>query len=138
LIIHVGLPFAGSNPDRDQNLFPSFRFTFQNSLTQNIGLGYNFGAEWNGYDNQPAWLYTFSPNFNIGKKWYAYVEAFGFYEEDLWQHNLDAGVAFYITNNTKLDMSGGIGLGNNTMKNYVALGFSFRVPLKEKYRLSTK
>lgn len=127
LIVHIGLPFAGSKPDKNQNLFPSFRFTCQNSLTENIGLGYNLGAEWDGYDNKPAWLYTFSPNFNIGKKWYAYVEAFGFYEENSWQHNLDGGIAYYISNDTKLDLSGGFGLGSSLLKNYFALGFSFRL-----------
>jgi len=127
LIVHVGLPFAGSNPDKDQHLFPSFRFTCQNSLTENIGLGYNLGAAWNGYDNKAAWLYTFSPNFNIGKKWYAYVEVFGFYEVDSWQHNLDGGIAYYITDNTKLDFSGGFGLGSSFLRNYFSLGFSFRL-----------
>ena len=127
LIVHVGLPFAGSHPDKDQNLFPSFRFTCQHSLTENIGLGYNLGSEWNGYDNKPAWLYTFSPNLSIGEKWYAYIEAFGFYEVNSWQHNLGGGTAYYITNNTKLDLSGGFGLGSSLLKNYFSLGFSFRV-----------
>lgn len=127
LIVHVGLPFAGSNVDRDQNLFPSFRFTCQNSITEKIGLGYNLGAEWNGYDNKPAWLYTFSPNFSIGKKWYAYVEAFGFYEQKSWQHNLDGGFAYYVSNDTKFDLSGGFGIGSTLLKNYFALGFSFRL-----------
>lgn len=127
LIAHVGLPFAGSNVDRTQRLFPSFRFTCQNSITEKIGLGYNVGAEWDGYHNQPAWLYTFSPNFSIGKKWYAYVEAFGFCEQKLWQHNLDGGIAYYISNDTKIDLSGGFGVGRSILKNYFAIGFSFRV-----------
>jgi hypothetical protein len=127
LIVHLGLPFSGSNVDNDQHLFPSFRFTLQNSLTDNIGIGYNLGAEWNGYDNKPAWLYTFSPNFNIGKKWYAYVEAFGFYEANAWQHNFDAGIAYYLSNDTKADLSGGFGLGSSLLKNYFSLGFSFRL-----------
>lgn len=127
LIVHVGLPFAGTNVDKHQNLFPSFRFTFQNSLTETIGLGYNLGAEWNGYDNGPAWLYTFSPNFNIGKKWYAYIEAFGFYEQRSWQHNLDAGLAYYTSRDAKVDLSGGFGLGPSLLKNYFSLGFSVRL-----------
>lgn len=52
LIVHVGLPFVESSPDKDQYLIPSFRFAFQNSLTKSIGLGYNLGAEWNGYSKQ--------------------------------------------------------------------------------------
>lgn len=127
LIIHVGLPFAGSNFDRTQHLFPSFRFTCQNSLSEKIGIGYNLGAEWNGYDNRPAWLYTFSPNFSIGRNWYTYLEAFGFYEERSWQHNIDGGIAYYLSDDAKIDLSGGFGIGSSFLKNYFSFGFSFRL-----------
>jgi len=137
LIAHVVLPFAASNPNKEQKMFPSFRFTCQNSITENIGLGYNFGSEWDGYENKAVWLYTFSPSFSIGKRWYAYVELFGF-KEETWENAFDGGIAYYISNDTKLDLSAGVGLGNNPLKNYVALGFSFRIPLKENYRLTKK
>lgn len=137
LIAHLGLPFASSSPDKEQDLFPSYRFTFQNTISDVVGLGYNLGSEWDGYENKTVWLYTFSPNFTIGEKWYAYVEVFGF-KEDKWEHAVDGGIAYYISKDTKLDLSGGFGLGNNPLKNYVALGFSFRIPFGEKYRLGTK
>jgi hypothetical protein len=137
LISHLGLPFAASNPDKEQNLFPSYRFTFQHTVSDVVGLGYNIGSEWDGYENKTTWLYTFSPSFNIGKRWYGYVELFGF-NEGGWQHALDGGLAYYISNDTKLDLSGGFGLGDNPLKNYLALGLSFRIPTKEKYRLATK
>jgi hypothetical protein len=137
LIAHLGLPFAASNPDKEQNLFPSYRFTFQHTISKTVGLGYNIGSEWDGYEDRTIWLYTFSPNFNIGERWYGYVELFGFKEEK-WQHAVDGGIAYYISKDTKLDLSGGFGLGNNPLKNYIALGFSFRIPFNEKYRLGAK
>ncbi|HWJ91323.1 MAG TPA: transporter [Flavisolibacter sp.] len=125
---HLGLPFTGSNFNRSQNIFPSFRFTFQHTLSDHVGLGYNAGAEWDGFNNQPVWVYTFAPGFNIGKRWYSYVEAFGFLTTGQKpQHNLDGGVAYYISNSTKLDVSGGIGLGSNPLRNYFAIGASFRI-----------
>lgn len=127
LIVHIGLPFAASNYDKQQNLFPSFRFTCSHTITKNIGLGYNLGADWDGYEKSPAWLYTFSPNVTFGKRWYAYVEAFGFYERRNWENVLDGGLAFYLNNDSKLDISGGIGLGSSLLKNYFSLGFSFRL-----------
>jgi hypothetical protein len=135
LIVHLGLPFMATHPDGNQELFPSFRFTLQNTLTEKIGLGYNVGSEWNGYENKAIWLYTFSPNFTIGERWYSYIEIFGFREEG-WQHAIDGGVAYYLSNDVKLDLSAGVGLKDNPLRNYVALGFSFRVPISSKYRLS--
>ena len=132
LIVHAGLPFTSTDYDGRQKCFTSFRFTMQNSLFSNIGIGYNLGAEWDGYSNAPAWIYTLSPNLNIGKKWYAYVEAFGFFKHNQCaQHNLDGGLAFYSSSNTKIDVSAGTGLGASLLKNYVAVGFSFRFPVKE-------
>jgi len=127
LIVHLGLPFATSNYDKHQNLFPSFRFTCSHTITEKIGIGYNAGAEWDGYNNKPAWLYTLSPNFSIGKRWYSYVEAFGFYHTDSWEHNIDGGLAYYLSNDAKIDLSGGFGLGSSILKNYLSLGFSFRL-----------
>jgi hypothetical protein len=127
LIVHLGLPFAASTYDKQQDLFPSFRFTCQHSITKAVGLGYNVGAAWDGYSRNPAWLYTFSPNFSIGKRWYAYVEAFGFFEASSFQHNLDAGLAYYLNNDAKMDLSAGAGLGSSLLKNYISLGFSFRL-----------
>jgi hypothetical protein len=137
LIAHLGMPFIANHPDKNQNLFPSYRFTFQHTINDVVGLGYNIGSQWDGYKDHTVWLYTLSPNFSIGEKWYAYVELFGFKEEN-WEHAFDGGIAYYVSPDTKLDISGGFGLGNNPLKNYVALGFSFRIPFNEKYRLGAK
>jgi hypothetical protein len=131
LIAHLGLPFAASHPDKKQTIFPSYRFSFQHTISEVVGLGYNIGSEWDGYENRAVWLYTLAPGFNIGKKWYGYIEVFGFREAG-WQHAVDGGIAYYTSENTKLDLSGGFGLGNNPLENYIALGFSFRIPLTKR------
>jgi hypothetical protein len=129
-IAHVGMPFLGSRPFRTPHLSPSFRFTMQNSLTNAIALGYNVGAEWNGISTTPSWLYTFAPGFNLGERWYAYVEAFGYITKgEMPQHNFDGGITYFLSNNAKLDVSGGVGLSPESFKNYVAVGFSFRIPV---------
>jgi len=141
LLAHVGSSFRGSGPEA-WPYYSVFRISCQHSITENIGLGYNVGAA--KEEEGSVLLYTFSPNLNFGKRWYSYVEAFGFRSinstpgEPRWQHALDAGLAYYLSNDTKLDLSGGVGLGDNTMKNYFAIGFSFRIPVKEKYRLPGK
>ena len=128
LIIHLGLPFVASKSFRANHLAPAFRFTMQHSLTRSIGLGYNLGAEWDGFTKTPAWIYTLSTGFNLGEKWYSYLELFGFIEKDLLpQHNADAGIAYWINNNLKVDISGGFGISEASPKNYMAIGFSVRI-----------
>jgi hypothetical protein len=131
LIIHLGSSFRGTGP-AVWPYYSSFRVTFQHSLTKKISLGYNLGAA--KEEDGSALLYTFSPSINIGKRWYSYVEAFGSRsigstasnDKTPWEHAVDAGVAYYLTNDMKLDISAGLGLANNSMRNYMAAGFSFR------------
>lgn len=130
LIAHVGLPFLSSKIYRTLHLAPSFRFTMQNTVSDKIAIGYNLGAEWDGFSATPTWLYTIAPGFSLGEKWYTYLEAFGYIARNQKpQHSIDAGVAYFINNNLKLDASTGLGLSKEAPDHYVSLGFSFRLPL---------
>jgi len=125
---HLGIPMLASSSFKGDHPAPSFRFTMQKTINPQVGIGANAGAAWDGIQSTPLWLYTLSPGFNIGKKWYMYAEIFGFIlKEELPQHNLDGGIAFYLTNDLKLDISGGFGISKASPKNYVALGCSFRM-----------
>ncbi len=130
LIAHLALPQVASTKFHAEKLAPNFVFTLQNTITKSIALGYNVGAEWDGFSNTPSWIYRISPGFNIGKKWYAYAEAFGFLQKnESANHNVDGGIAYYLNNNLKFDLSAGKGLSDISMDYYVAVGFSFRFSL---------
>jgi len=132
LIFHAGLPKAARKEFQLTQWAPNFRFAMQHALSNSIGLGYNVGAEWDGMSNTPYWVYTIAPGFNIGKNWYGYVEAFGSVRQnDKPQHGFDAGVACYFSDDTKIDLSGGVGLNKESFDNYVAVGFSFRFNTKK-------
>jgi hypothetical protein len=127
LLTHVGIPFLSGAKGKISHAAPSFRFAMVNPISKMISLGYNLGAEWNGESSAPSWIYTFSPGFELGKKCYGYVESYGFITKgDSPDNNLDAGFAYLISNDMQLDLSGGIGLSAHSLKNYIAIGFSFR------------
>lgn len=127
LIFHFALPKLAAKNFRVKKVAPNFRFTLQNSLTETIGLGYNLGAEWDGFSSNPTWIYTFAPGFNISPKWYGYVEAFGFIAKgENAQHSVDGGIAWYATNNLKFDLSGGVGISAAAPDSYGSLGVSWR------------
>jgi len=133
-IFHTAIPKAASKKFQQTNWAPNFRFTMQNSLSEVISLGYNLGMEWYGEEGtKPSFIYTFAPGFNLSEKWYAYIEIFGFINPDNHpQHSIDGGIAYNFSNNTKIDLSGGFGITKNTsLKDYIAIGFSFRLPLKK-------
>lgn len=127
LIFHTGIPSLGSKVFRTPRWSPNFRFTMQHTLGEQTSLGYNLGAEWNGVNNQATWIYTIAPGMNIGKSWYAYVEAFGsIIRGEKPAHAVDGGIAYYVSDDVKLDISAGLGLSDQAIDNYVAVGLSFR------------
>ena len=131
LLFHVAPAKLGSRKFHTEKWAPDFRFTFQTSLSENVGLGYNLGAEWDGESNIPYWVYTFAPGFNLGQKWYGYIEAFGaFRKHEMPQHYIDGGLAYYTSDNSKIDISSGFGLTENATDWYGAIGFSFRFRLR--------
>ncbi len=133
LIFHIAAPKIASKKFHSAKWAPNFRFVMQNTLTENIGLGYNLGAEWDGENNTPYWIYTFAPGFIIGKNWYGYVEAFGSVRKnEKPQHAVDGGLAYYFSPDSKIDFSAGFGLSEEAVDHYVAVGYSFRFSTKKK------
>ncbi|MBL0202021.1 MAG: transporter [Chitinophagaceae bacterium] len=127
LIFHVGIPKLASGYFQVDHLAPNFRFTMQHSLTKKIGLGYNVGAEWDGVSKEATWIYTFAPGINLSKKWYGYIEAFGFIsKKNNPEHSLDGGIAYYINPDFKIDLSSGFGISKAAPDWYIAVGGSFR------------
>jgi hypothetical protein len=105
----------------------NFRFTLQHTLSQKVAIGYNLGMEWDRFDKDPAYVYTLTTGFNLGEKWYAYIEAFGsLWKNESPEHSVDSGVAYYISDDLKLDISSGFGINKKAQDNYVAIGASFR------------
>lgn len=126
-IFHVAIPNLASKAYDIRLLAPNFRFTLQNTLSKKFGIGYNLGAEWNGENSKPDYVYTFSPGFTFNDKWYSYIEAFGAVKGDeAPEHNIDGGIAYNITRNCKVDISSGFGITTPAPDWYIALGISAR------------
>jgi hypothetical protein len=132
-IFHVAPSKFGNKKFHTDKWAPNFRFTMNHTLSETVGLGYNIGAEWDGFSNIPSWVYTIAPGFNIGKNWYAYVEAFGaITKNESPAHGLDAGFAYYFSDNCKIDISSGVGISEAATDWYGAIGYSFRFNTKKK------
>ncbi|MGV3527283.1 MAG: transporter [Flavisolibacter sp.] len=127
VIVHFGLPFIASDSFRNKPVYFAARLTFQNSITENFGIGYNLGVH-TGRGEATHFFYSLAPGLDIGRRWYAYLESFGSLYRNYAEHFADAGLAYYLTDNSKVDISAGTQVGSAEKAHYVALGFSFRLP----------
>jgi hypothetical protein len=132
-LFHFAIPGFASKANNIDLLAPNFRFTMQNSLAKNFAIGYNFGAEWDGENTSPGYVYTLSPGLTFADNWYGYIEVFGVLKKNnLPQHSIDGGLAYNVTNNLKLDISSGFGISTAAPRWYIATGVSKRFNLNKK------
>lgn len=125
---HISLPNAASTIYKTDYTATEFRFTMQHTLSKKLSLGYNLGAEWDGFTAEPTFIYTLTTGYPISEKMGSYIELFGFApQKDVANHNFDGGVTYLINNNFMLDLSAGFGITDNAPDHYIALGFSFRI-----------
>lgn len=110
---------------------PSFRFTFQNSISENLSLGYNLGMEWNP-EMQETYLYTITLGKSFNEKFGGYVEFYGFISPfSPSDHRFDGGITYLVNKDFIIDFSGGIGLSAISSNYFFALGVSHRFNLKK-------
>ncbi len=101
-------------------------FTMQNDFNERSGIGYNIGTDMHSNGSFEG-IYRVAPNVLIGKRGYAYVEVFGrFPASEFADHSYDAGFAYYVNDDLKLDISAGQSF-LHPEDQYIAIGLSFRL-----------
>ncbi|MBL0146748.1 MAG: transporter [Chitinophagaceae bacterium] len=106
----------------------NFRLAMQHTLSEKVEVGYNIGMEWEYFRYfKTAYTYTLSPKFTINEKWLAYIELFGYiWKKEKPENSIDAGFAYFINDNFKLDASAGFGINKKAPDNFFSIGASFR------------
>jgi hypothetical protein len=128
-ISHLAIPKLSSKQYSTTYYAPNFRFTMLHTLSEDITLSYNIGAEWDGENPQPVFIYTLAPAYSFTDKLGAYIELYGFAPQiDRADHRTDGGVTYLIRNNIQIDVSAGCRVTENAPEYYGALGLSVRWP----------
>lgn len=130
LLVQAAVPKVASKKLQAKYLAPEIRLLFENDLSDNVQLGYNLGAEWDGESAEPVSVYTCSSDFVLSDKLETFIEVFGFMpQKDRSNHWVDGGFKYLINQNIQVDISGGYELtSNNHYHGYFeSLGFSFRI-----------
>jgi hypothetical protein len=121
---------ATANKDlKPSYVAPALRMAFAHTLSENLSLGYNLGAEWNGEMPNAGYYYSVALGIGLTSQLGAFVESYGtMYEEFKPEHKADAGLTWMLNKNFQLDVSGGIGLSDISPDYFVSFGLSYRIP----------
>ncbi|WP_170234218.1 transporter [Segetibacter aerophilus] len=127
IVGQIGIPKFASPDHKIDKAYNRVRLLFENKLSEKLKLNYNVGSEWDSEDQEQNWMYSFTPEFEISDKWESYVEVYGFAKKGKTPEDVfDAGIAYFVSKNSKLDLSGGVGLNEESPHYFVAAGISFR------------
>jgi hypothetical protein len=128
-ISHISIPNASTQKFSTSYFAPNFRFTMLHTLSDRLTLSYNLGAEWDGENPEPIFIYTLAPAYSFTDRLGAYIELYGFApQQQRADHRADGGIFYLVKNNIQLDVSGGFRITENAPEYYGALGFSIRLP----------
>lgn len=125
---HVVLP-TGTKEVSFEKLGTINKLSVSHVLTDNIGLGYNLGYNYFGYENGFI-TYSLVLGIAVTERVGMYLEPYGsvgIFDEHL--ANFDAGITYLVKDNFQLDFSFGTGI-NYTM-NYLSAGFSWNIAPKK-------
>ncbi len=125
---HLLLPDLASKDFKADYYATEFRLTMQHTLSDKIDLGYNLGAQWDGFSPEPTFIYTLTTGFELSEKTSIFAEIYGFApQHDKADHRFDTGLTYLISDNMAVDFSGGFGITDNAPDYFVSGGFSFRI-----------
>jgi len=128
LLTDFGIPTLASEAFKADKVFPVVRLLFINAISEKIKLAYNIGSEWDGFSSTPQWIYSFSPELEVGDKWEFFIELFGQIKKgEHPQHHFDGGLAYFISSNIKWDIYAGTGISPHAMDYIISSGISFQL-----------
>jgi hypothetical protein len=70
----IFFPFTATNVYKPRSKGGEAKFSFSHSLSRNLSLGYNLGAEWDGETTDPYYSYSLALGINLSEKWGSYIE----------------------------------------------------------------
>ena len=128
-IINFSIPSLTTENLNNDYVGTSINLALQNSLTDDISAGCNFGGVWAGDTPEPSFFYTLTLGYEISQRLSGFAEVFGFMpEKSQANHVFDFGFSFLALNNLAFDASAGFGLTENSPDYFVNGGFSLRLP----------
>lgn len=116
-----------SDYNREKHSVGELMFNLQNDFSEDFGIGYNIGPEFHS-DGSAELIYRITPGWNLGEKGFFYAELFGRKAKAASEVWADAGLARYLDEDLKVDLSAGVNL-QGQRKYYAALGVSWRLRL---------
>lgn len=104
----------------------NFRFAMLHTISKAFDLNYNIGMQWPRFGGAYQYIYTLAPKIHFNEDWHAFVELYGFIENDYApQHFVDGGLSYFLNDQIMVDASAGISIKRDRPIKFFGVGFSY-------------
>lgn len=109
---NLASPHIGSKAYRPDHLAPQLYLLFQNDVTDWFNIGYNIGAEWDGFIAEPTTFAAVCLGFAITDDLGCFVESYNYFTTESSEYLMDLGLTWIVSPRVQLDVSAAISLTN--------------------------
>ncbi len=108
---------------------PSSKFNIMaaKTLTDQLSLTANLGADFDGNSNSHDGFYTLNLVLSVNEALSVFFENYGYFNGDYFDTYFDFGAGYVLNNNLQLDVLGGFGYNDNLFQYFVSGGISYRI-----------
>lgn len=125
--VHGLLKFPAWRAEQaNQSMAPRFTFLFSYDPSKAITLTSNIGIDYSGNGSQHSWLYSFKSAFQLSPKVGSFIEMYGSYITPSAFHHLDMGLYYFVSDDFRLDVQGGMGVLKKQYESFFSIGFAYR------------
>ena len=129
LLLGVTLPFKENSEFQSEYIGMAFRFAMQNTLSKRFSLSYNLGGLFGADSPGATGFYSVSFGAVLVKRLTGFIELYGFLpEKSSPDHRFDGGFTYLVMKNLQADVSGGLGISEESPDYFLGLGLSWRLP----------
>ena len=104
------LPGTGSNGFAAEHFTPSLYLLFENALSDKLSLGYNVGAEWDGFTPSPVTFLAVGLGYSVTDDLGCFVESYNYLVEGGNAYCADFGFNYMVSRKVQVDVAANLDL----------------------------
>jgi len=132
----LAIPFLATKEFTADHLAPVVSVDLQEAVHQKWLFGLSAGLIWDGFSTSPSFIYNGNTSYSFAKKWMLTAECFGFINHNLPQNNLDASLAYVISDLIQLAFTAGAGISSAASKNYFSVNGTWGFNTSKKRKIN--
>ena len=121
------IPSTGTEGFAAEYFTPSLYLLFENALSDRLSLGYNVGAEWDGYTPSPATFLAVGLGYSITENLGCFVESYNYLAKESNAYCADFGLSYMVARKVQVDVAADLGLCNPEQSWAVSLGVAWQI-----------